>query len=337
MIDLFAPYDYAMHILSARGHGVFSPQLSSWFIVALAIFLFCFAPFFVHAQNVSTFPDDQGKKGLVPCGDSGDPECNVCQVESLMRDLLKLVIYTAIFLATLMIAYAGFKMVTAQGDPGAITAAKDILFKVVIGLMLVLGAWLIVDTLMRVFFRQDLGAWNSFGVCQAQPKGTLQGGTTTGGVSVGGQQGTSGPTKNGGTDAENRALLAELGIPVNKTQDQGTSLNGTDRNLLQAVGALKTDTGESLTITAGTESGHQNACHQNGTCVDVVCTSCGDSVTKLNEFITAAKSRNYCAVYEPKAGTACPAGVSPCRTQTASGNHFSLYMSSGSTDSLCRN
>jgi len=292
--------------------------------------------------NALTFPQDEGSGGLVPCGDSSDQivngvdnkVCQICHVEVLARDTLKLVIYVAVFMATLMIAYAGFKMVTAQGDSSAITEAKAMLLKVIIGLFIVLAAWLIVDTLMRVFFRTNAypGAlqWYDFGSCLEQPRGNLTGQAPpeeTGGVGVGSQQNPFVSTGKKGSDAENRALLNSLGIPVNKTESQGTSLEGTDQNLLKTLGEIKTATGEKYTVTGGSENVHQNVCHRGGSCIDVVCTTCGDDPTKINNFIKAAQSKNYCAVYEPGPGNSCPAGVSPCLTGVGTGKHFSLYMS----------
>lgn len=285
-----------MHILSARGHGVFSAQLSSWFMVALAIFLFCSAPFFAHAQNVSTFPDDRGPAGLVPCGDFGEKSCDVCQVENLARDALKLVIYAAIFLATLMIAYAGFKMITAQGDSGALTAAKEMLSMVVLGLVLVLGAWLIVDTLMRVFF-QGGSSWNTFGKCEAQPGPSITGstGTTgTGGVQVG--------TPTSGTLVHNDALqkLQTAGINVTSTAGAAgvkencpsmegcTTLNGIRRDTLdQSLYVKEKCPSCTVTIVGATEPHAPGAVsHQTGYKVDIQANSTVDN------FFTSTLVRN---------------------------------------------
>ena len=89
--------------------------------------------------------------------------------------------------------------------------------------------------------------------------------------------------------------------------------------------------GYDLTVTAGTEVGHQNPCHQAGTCVDVVPTdrsiigSAGNfNVDNINEFIETSQSNGRCAVFEPGAGVACPPGVTSCQS-FGTAPHFSFY------------
>ena len=57
----------------------------------------------------------------------------------------------SVMIATLMFVYAGFVYLTAGGSPDKIKSATKIFTNVFIGLIFVLGAFLIVDTIMKTF------------------------------------------------------------------------------------------------------------------------------------------------------------------------------------------
>lgn len=92
-------------------------------------------------------------EGLVPdCGKVVDGVMsNPCNFNSVM-ELIKNVIHFLLFviatpLAALAFCYAGFKLLTAGGSPEQITKAKHIIRNVIIGYVLALGAWLVVNTI----------------------------------------------------------------------------------------------------------------------------------------------------------------------------------------------
>lgn len=64
-------------------------------------------------------------------------------IAEFVEGLLRAVVYIALPIISLFIVYAGFKFVTAQGNEGKITAARDNFMYVVIGAILILGAWAI--------------------------------------------------------------------------------------------------------------------------------------------------------------------------------------------------
>lgn len=330
---------------------------SRYLLLSALAFVFLILPLFsVQAQ---IFPGDEGSPGLVPCGDPTDAnakdfaaECQLCHLENLSRDLLQLAIYVAVFLATLAIAYAGFRMITAQGDTSAVTAAKDILVKAVLGLVFVLAAWLIIDTLMK-FFYSGGARWNDFGACIPQPAPKAQ--PKPGGVSVVPQpvpnnctvdemEGVTCPQPDPakpaqpgtGTQSELLQTLRGGGISVNSN----VILEGVNKELTNTLISVCTETNRACTVTAAKNGQHENACHAQGTCFDVVCTNCGSS-KDLDTFIKNAQAKGYCAVYEPgpdkKTGTPlpCPAGVSMCRAGVGTGSHFSFYTPTGPRDALC--
>jgi hypothetical protein len=67
-----------------------------------------------------------------------------------------------------------FKMVTAGGDAGAISNAKSMITNVIIGFIILLAAYLIVDTVMKILVGDKLtgfGPWNEI-QCVDQPEVT---------------------------------------------------------------------------------------------------------------------------------------------------------------------
>jgi len=61
---------------------------------------------------------------------------------------MKFLIFISIPIATLLFSYAGFLYVTAGGNTGKIQKAHDIFKDVAVGFLIVLSAWLIVNTIV---------------------------------------------------------------------------------------------------------------------------------------------------------------------------------------------
>ncbi len=74
-------------------------------------------------------------------------------VLTVINNIIQLLITLAIILvAPLTIAYAGFLLVTGQGNPGSLTKAKGVILNTIIGIVIALAGWLIVDAIMAVLY-----------------------------------------------------------------------------------------------------------------------------------------------------------------------------------------
>lgn len=155
------------------------------FLTLLVLFVVVGTVNFARAQS---FPGDQGVSGLVPCGDPDEPACEACNVMGLSADLLRLAVYLSVLIAVIMFSYAGYTYITAQGDPGKVSDAHRIFMAVTIGLVVVLGSWTVVDTLLKTFLNDQVyGPWNRI-QCVPQPQvGGNRPVTPEGGVGVGAQ------------------------------------------------------------------------------------------------------------------------------------------------------
>jgi lysylphosphatidylglycerol synthetase-like protein (DUF2156 family) len=91
--------------------------------------------------------------------------CTVCDIAKTAQRLLNTAIYIAVFLSALLFAYAGIIYVTNIANHGEISKAKNIFSNVVIGLVIILASWLVIDTLMKTLVKgqntnSEFGPWN---------------------------------------------------------------------------------------------------------------------------------------------------------------------------------
>jgi len=100
---------------------------------------------------------------LVPCNGAvaGNslPACTVCHIAELAQNIINLGIFLFVFFAAIMFAYAGFMYLTDQALQGQ-AQAKKMFGHVAGGLVILLSAWLIVDTLMKTLLGGNFGPWN---------------------------------------------------------------------------------------------------------------------------------------------------------------------------------
>ena len=106
----------------------------------------------VKPVSAFTCPDKTVRQGESV---SALSECNVEKTEgekSLMSNVNMLInVFASVmgFLAIGMIIYGGFMLLTAQGDPARIKRGKDVVLYSVIGLILVVLAYAIVNFVMN--------------------------------------------------------------------------------------------------------------------------------------------------------------------------------------------
>ena len=107
-----------------------------------------------------------GLPTIVPADCNGSGGCtSICDIALLAQNVLNDGIYITVFLSAILFAWAGFKMAVASssGDEQGVTQAKRIFYYVIIGLVVMLAAWIIVSVVMEVLTNSS--TWNSLADC----------------------------------------------------------------------------------------------------------------------------------------------------------------------------
>ena len=98
---------------------------------------------------------------IVPCT---GVDCTVCHLATLAQNLINTGIFIFVFLSAMLFAYAGFLYLTSAVED-KVSQARKIFSNVTIGLVIILAAWLVVDTLMKAVLGGNFGPWND--ICRA--------------------------------------------------------------------------------------------------------------------------------------------------------------------------
>ncbi len=89
-------------------------------------------------------------------------ECTVCHIAQAASNILNTGIFIAVFLSGILFAWAGGIYLTNIVNPSGIAKAKAFFGNVLVGLLIILGAWLVIDTILRMLVPNSgtLGPWN---------------------------------------------------------------------------------------------------------------------------------------------------------------------------------
>ena len=128
-----------------------------------------------NTPNISPDGVIEGK-GFIPCSGT---TCSPCDLIVLFNTVLKWFLTISFLIFAIVALVAGIKLVT-QGNPGALADAKKSFTNAFIGLIIILSAFLIVDTLMRYLVRgggdiEGYGPWQKV-ACATQSEATTDNG-----------------------------------------------------------------------------------------------------------------------------------------------------------------
>lgn len=115
---------------------------------ALAILTVIALPLIAHGQEFDT-------RLTVP-GECNAKECGWVELVKLGNQVLSFGIFLAVLGATLAIVWAGWKMTMNMGNDGEVKEAKKILWKAIVGIVITMSAYMIVQ-----FILDNLGVDNA--------------------------------------------------------------------------------------------------------------------------------------------------------------------------------
>jgi hypothetical protein len=124
----------------------------SQLLILLVLLILALAPSFALGAGLTQ---------IVPPGCNGQGGCqNICDIAALAQNILNDAIFIAVFLSAGLFAWAGLKMLVSPASPGQQGQAKTLFFNVLVGFLIILAAWLIIDTIMRVMLGSNPLPWN---------------------------------------------------------------------------------------------------------------------------------------------------------------------------------
>lgn len=89
---------------------------------------------------------------IVPCSGieakDGLPACDFNQLMQLAKNIINWLLMFSTAIAAACFFYAGYLYLTSSGNPSHVTRAHSIFKNVVVGIIIALAAWLIVNTII---------------------------------------------------------------------------------------------------------------------------------------------------------------------------------------------
>ncbi len=116
-------------------------------LTAFTLFLL---PVVAHAQFGPIVPEACRS---CPCGFGG--------VLAIIQNLVNFAIGLAIIVMTLILVWGGILYITSPANPENRSKANKMLINAVVGLLITLSAWLVVDFVMKTLYGGEFGPWNS--------------------------------------------------------------------------------------------------------------------------------------------------------------------------------
>lgn len=85
-------------------------------------------------------------------------DCDYAQLVYTFQRIVNFALYLISPIVLVMIMYSGFKYITAGGDANIIADAKRMFRPLLIGVILILGAWLIIHTILDKLLADNVGS-----------------------------------------------------------------------------------------------------------------------------------------------------------------------------------
>ncbi len=192
---IFISHSFIVLSLETRYHKGIMPTIVAGFLGGLLIFGAIAFDFGSSSSTLaalglsfdsSVVSAQTAAPPLVPCGNQGQDPCQACHLVSLAKNILNFGVYMTVFIAAIMFSWAGFYYFTSAGNEENIQKAHTIFKNVFIGMLFVLLAWVIVDTIMKTLFSesslgQRYGPWYQIRCVPTPTKSQSQ---TTGGITA---------------------------------------------------------------------------------------------------------------------------------------------------------
>jgi len=94
--------------------------------------------------------------------DCAGATCTLCDVFKLGQNIINFAMQDIAFpLAVLFIIYGGIMMMINSGNPGKLEESRGIIFSAVIGIVIMLSAWVILNTFFNLLTGTSFWPWST--------------------------------------------------------------------------------------------------------------------------------------------------------------------------------
>ena len=97
------------------------------------------------------------------------PNCAWADLVKLASNILNFLVFLSIMAAALMFSYAGFLYMSDGGSMNKVKEAHSVFAAVAVGIIIVLVAWLAVDTLMKTLTGKGIKEWSNQSSSLSEP------------------------------------------------------------------------------------------------------------------------------------------------------------------------
>ncbi len=126
---------------------LYKKKVGLFLLVIVLAFIFSGSSFVLADYSPVNNPNPEGT-GIIPCDGSDAHPCGWGALVELASRAISFLIYLSVFIAAIAFTIAGFKYLTAAGDEGKAKSARSIFTNVAVGLLFVLGAFLLVKVIL---------------------------------------------------------------------------------------------------------------------------------------------------------------------------------------------
>ncbi len=250
--------------------------------------------FFTQVTYAQETPTPDAPSGFISCEGRS---CSACDFVVLGNTAIKWLITISFLFFAVLAVRAGIKLVTSQGNPGALQDAKSSFTNAFIGLVIILVAWLLVDTIMRQLVKgngniEGYGPWSEVR-CSEQVESTLEEGYYPGDPEFEPLPMPAGTCAQGSAGCTGSSCVP-LTIPCGA---RGCNIAPDMISRLESMHTQAGVAGARVTEAMPASRTHQSACHSNGTCVDYSKAG-GMSGSEVKKVVDAAHASGLRPVYE---------------------------------------
>lgn len=94
---------------------------------------------------------------LVPCGTSANPEpCTICHIAVMGNGIIAYALRIMTYVGIAVIVAMAILYIVSTGDEGMMKTAKSGIVAALIGFAILLGAWLIINTTLRILSAENI-------------------------------------------------------------------------------------------------------------------------------------------------------------------------------------